>query len=99
MTNEDVVQRLDTVIAVLKLAHREEIEQARAAIRSDKVNAAILDGAGDWAAAGALTKSVARETKQSDRTVRGRVAELVEDGVLAKRGGGPTTEYKTTGLI
>lgn len=54
MTNEHVVQRLDVLIALLRLAHREEIERAREAIRGDKVNPAILDGAVDWVGAGRL---------------------------------------------
>jgi hypothetical protein len=99
VTNEDVVHRLDTVIAVLKLAHRTEIEETRVGIRGDKVSAAILDLSARWTPAGKLTASVRRKTKQSERTVKRRVAELLRDGILEKRGGGPAIEYRATGLV
>lgn len=100
MTNEDIVDRLDTVIAVFKLAHRDQIDDARAVIRADKVKAAILDhAADDWVPAGELNAAVVKETKQSGSTVKRRVAELLSDGVLKKSGSGPTIAYKATGLI
>src|SRR4051794_40320483 len=99
MTNEDVARRLDTIIAILRLAHREEIEAARATIRSDKVRAALLDGASDWAAAGTLTGAVKTKTGQSPATINRRITELLDLGLLEKQGGGPATQYRSTGLI
>jgi hypothetical protein len=98
MTNE-VVERLDQIAAILRLAHRDAIERTRTAIRSDKVNAAILDGSTKWIAAGKLQAAVVSKTKTSSRTVQFRIADLLVDGLLEKRGGGPTTEYKASGLI
>lgn len=99
MTNEDITRRLDTIIAILQLAHREEIESARTTIRSDKVKAAILDGAKNWTPAGKLTGAVKAKTKQSPATINRRITELLATGVLEKQGGGPATEYRATGLI
>lgn len=97
--NEDLARRLDTIIAILQLAHREEIETARTTIRSDKVKATILDGAEDWTPAGKLTNAVKAKTKQSAATINRRVTDLLATGVLEKQGGGPATEYRSTGLI
>jgi hypothetical protein len=99
VTNEDVVQRLDTVIAVLKLAHREELQSARAAIRADEVNAAILDRATDWTPAGKLMTVVRQKTKQSRPTVSRRIAALIADGLLQKSGGGTSLKYRATGVV
>lgn len=98
-SDDDVVARLDRITAILQLAHRDEIERARTQIRSDKVNAAILDASAKWIGSGAMQAKVAKKTKASTRTVRDRIADLLATGVLDKRGGGPTTEYRTNGLI
>lgn len=99
MTNEDIGRRLDTIIGILQLAHREAIENARTAIRDDKVNAAILDVATKWTPAGKLRSAVKQKTKQSSATISRRLATLVDHGVLEKSGGGPTTAYRATGLV
>jgi len=99
MRNEDIGRRLDTIIGILQLAHRDAIENARTAIRDDKVNAAILDAATKWTPAGKLTSAVKQKTKQSSATIGRRLATLVEQGVLEKSGGGPTTAYRATGLV
>jgi Fic family protein len=99
MDDDAVITRLDRIIAVLKLANRDAIEATRNEILSDRVNREILGGTSNWTAAGKLQTAVARKTGASTRTVRDRLADLVSDGLLEKRGGGPTTEYRTTGLI
>jgi hypothetical protein len=97
--NDDVIDRLDRIAAILQLAHRDEIERARTEIRSDKVNAAVLDASTKWVGAGAMQSKVATKTRASTRTIQDRIADLLATGVLDKRGGGPTTEYKASGLI
>jgi hypothetical protein len=99
MTNDDIGRRLDTIIAILQLAHQDEIESARTTIRSDKVKAAILDFSKAWTPAGKLTSAVKNKTKQSSATISRRIGELLAVGVLEKQGGGPSTEYRSTGLI
>ena len=99
MTNEDVVERLDRITAILQLAHGEAIERARERIRSDKVNAALMDAATQWTGAKKLQTTVATKTKASTRTIQERIGSLLAHGVLEKRGGGPKTEYKASGLI
>ena len=99
MTNEDLADRLDKIIAILQLAHRDEIDNARATIRSDKVNAAILDSSRAWTPAGKLTSVVKSKTNQSGATINRRINELIAMGVLEKQGGGPATQYRASGLI
>jgi Fic family protein len=99
MMNDDVARRLDTVIAILKLAHHDEIETARATIRANKVDAAILDLAVEQKGAGELIAAVGRKTKQSPSTIKRRLAELVATGVVERSGAGSSTAYRATGLV
>jgi hypothetical protein len=95
----EVLRRLDRIDAILRLAFREEIAEARKAIRSDAANAAILDAAEDWTPAGELTTVACRQTGQSARNIRNKIPVLLEQGVLEKSGGGPSTAYRATGLV
>lgn len=99
MENDEIVSRLDTIIAITKLANREALDAARTEILADDVNRAILSSASKWVPAGTLQKTVARKTGASTRTVRDRLADLLAGGLLEKAGGGPTTTYKATGLV
>jgi S-adenosylmethionine:diacylglycerol 3-amino-3-carboxypropyl transferase len=96
---EEVVERLDRLTALIKIAHADAIERTRERIRADKVNAAILDGSQKWTPSGKLSSAVTKKTRTGTSTFKSRVADLLDGGLLEKRGGGPTTEYKATGLI
>jgi hypothetical protein len=98
-TDRELLQKLDTIIAILQLAFREPIEQARRDILSDPVAAAIVDSAADWVDSGTLQDRVAEATKQSKRTVQRRIAALVSQRVLEQIGSGPRIRYRTTNLI
>jgi hypothetical protein len=98
--SEEVVDRLDRLIAMFALANRDALTQVAREVRSDNVNAALLDAtADDWVPAGALTEAVAKSTKVSPRTVRTRTAELLAAGALKRRGSGPSIQYRSTGVI
>jgi Fic family protein len=99
MTNDDLAERLDKIIAILQLAHRGAIDDARETIRRDKVSAAILDASRTWIPAGKLTSTVKSKTSQSGATINRRINELIAIGVLEKQGGGPATAYRSSGLI
>jgi hypothetical protein len=99
MTVESSDDHLKRIIAILKLAHRDALAEARVSVLADKGNAAILDVAADWTPAGKLKTAVMKRTKQSKPTVERRIAKLLDDGILEKQGGGSTTAYRSTGLV
>jgi predicted transcriptional regulator len=99
MADDDVTQRLDTIIALIKLAHRDNIAKSRAEIRADKIDAAILDLATEWTPSAKLQAAVAKKTGKSARAIRDHLPELAAQGLIEQRGGGRTTEYRSTGLI
>jgi Tfp pilus assembly protein FimT len=96
---EELVDRLDRVIAILQLAHGDAIERARTKIRSDKVNAAILDASAQWVGTATLQSTVMKKAGAKERTVQMRVVDLLAQGVIEKKGGGKNIEYKATGLV
>jgi hypothetical protein len=96
---EEVIERLDRLTALMRIAHADAIGRTKQTIRSDKVKAAILDSAKNWTPSGKLSSAVKKKTGTGTSTFKSRVGELLEGGLLEKRGGGPTTEYKATGLI
>lgn len=109
-SNDEIAARLDgiavnlqlgfdRVAAILQLAHRDAIENARSAIRADDVNAAILDATTKMTPAGKVTAGVKTKTGQSSATISRRLATLIELGAVEKHGAGPATQYRATGLI
>lgn len=98
-SNEDILERLNKLVAIQQLVHREALENARTSIRSDKVNAAILDATTKLTPAGKVVAEVKRRTGQSPATINRRIASLMELGVVERQGGGPATQYRSTGLI
>jgi hypothetical protein len=96
---QQCVGRLDRNAALVQLAHGNAIENARASIRADKVNAAILDATAKLTPAGSVTAEVRRKTGQSPATISRRIGTLIEQGAVEKHGAGPATQYRATGLI
>jgi len=97
--NDEILERLDKLVAIQLLAHRDALESARVSIRADKVNAAILDATTKLTPAGKVVAEVKKKTGQSPATISRRIAALMEQGVVEKQGGGPATQYRSTGLI
>jgi Fic family protein len=98
-TNDDIAAKLDRIAGILQLAHQDTIERARASIRSDKVNAAILDATSKLTPAGKVATEVKKKTGQSPATINRRIGTLIEQGIVEKVGAGPATRYRSTGLI
>lgn len=94
-----LLERLDRLIALTTLANSREITEAALEIRSDAVTSAILDACVDWTASGSLQKDVAAAQSVSTRTVRNKIAALVGRGLLASRGSGRATEYRSAGIV
>jgi hypothetical protein len=95
-----VLERLDSLMALLTLAHGDAIGRTRERLRSDPLNAVVLDiTSEDWVAAGALVEAVKRETGRSPATVRRRVAELAAMGVLRSRGATSNRAYRARGIV
>jgi hypothetical protein len=97
--DEATNNRLDRIIAILRVAHADKIDALRSTVRTHPVDAAILDATEDWMAGGDLRRSIAKESGQTERNVTNRIAALITLGALEKRGDGRATTYRSTGLL
>jgi Fic family protein len=96
---EEILARLDKLVAIQQLVHRDALERARASIRSDKVNTAILDATAKLTPAGNVLNEVRLKTGQSPATINRRISALMDLGLVERHGGGPATQYRSTGLV
>lgn len=94
-----VEDKLDLLISLLRIAHDQPLKAERNAILSEPVSKAILAASGDWIEAGKLKAAVIKKAKVSMPTVSRRLAELVEGGLITRKGSGGKVSYRTTGLI
>lgn len=94
-----VENKLDLLISLLRIAHGEPLRFEREAILAEPVSKAILAASGDWIEAGKLKALVVKKAKVSSPTVSRRLAELLERGLITRKGGGGKVSYRTTGLI
>jgi hypothetical protein len=95
-----LLDRIDHLTRVLELALAPQLEAARASLRRDPIDAAILDAAaGGWKSPGKLQQQVEKRSGKKKRTVQDRIASLTDRGFLEKQGGGPTTEYRTNPVV
>jgi len=95
-----IEQKLDLLIALLRIAHRGPIEDAREQLCADKTSWAVLrEARGDWVEAGNLKKKVSAVSGASNPTIVRRIAELVEIGALERAGAGGHVRYRTTALF
>jgi hypothetical protein len=96
---EDLAQKLDLLIALTRMGVRDQLNRERKAIEDDPVSLALLQHADDWMPAGELKAAVKTQTKQSEPTVKRRIAELISRGAIQRRGAGGSISYRTTGLF
>jgi hypothetical protein len=99
VADPEIIERLDRIQATLAIAFADEIAEYRERIRANKVNAAILDTAGDWISSSQLQEKVAAKVSMTTRSVRDRFPDLLSEGVLQVRGPETRPEYRATGLI
>jgi hypothetical protein len=96
----EILARLDMIVSILQLAFKPQMDAARSSILSDPVASSVLDATSDgWVDAGELRQRVARETKQSERTVSRRVSALLAQRAIEQSGTGAKIRYRSTGHI
>lgn len=101
MADSELLRRLDLMQATLELAFKPQLDEVRAEVRSDAVNAAILDATSvsDWSASTDVQKAAAKASKVKERAIRSRLPVLVEKHYLEMRGTERAREFRRTGLV
>lgn len=95
----DVVDRLDTLIALMKLVYSEPIKQVREQITLDPVFRTILELADGTREYNVLAEEVARRTGRHVRTVKAKISKLLEMGAIRAVRQGKRVYYINTGIL
>jgi hypothetical protein len=97
---DPLVARLDRIAQMLELALAPQLQAARAALREDPIDAAILDaGAREWKPAAKLLSEVEGATGKKKSVIHDHISALLQRGLLGKQGAGRTTEYRTSAVL
>src|SRR6266567_1642895 len=74
--------KLNQILSLLKIANKKTLDEARSKIREDKTTAKILELCSQPISYTELAKQVAAQTAVAEITVRRRISELKESGIL-----------------
>jgi hypothetical protein len=100
MVDEALIQRIDRITTILRLANAEGLERMSKKLRAEPAKTAILDVVGStWMPTKRLQDKAVAHANVAARTIRDHLAELVELGVLERRGEARSTEYRNAGVI
>jgi hypothetical protein len=98
--DDEIISRLDRIIAILHIAFKEQINESRNAIAGDQVSSAILaNTSGNWVDSGELQAQLIRETGQSERTIQRRISDLIARRVLEQSGSGSRFRYRAVNFV
>jgi len=98
-TLADLSTRLDLLIALTKLANRDQLRKLRDDIEKDSVSAKALELAGTSLTSNDFKSKIMEATGASEATVKRRIADLVDVGVLRARRKGREVLYENSGLL
>ena len=99
-SDDEVLERLDRLIALLAIAFDDQLKKVRQEIAADKVAKTILEAVKDqWVASGDLQRTVSKSAAVSEKTVQRALTSLADRGLLRTQGSGRTTSYRSSGLI
>ena len=98
VTLKDIIDRLDLLIALLKLANMDTISKIKKDLEKDPVSKKLLELADGTREYTTLAEEVAKITGKSDRTVKAKISKLTEIGALRGIRKGNKVYYQNTGL-
>jgi len=103
LEKELVLQRIsdqvDMLVSLLKLAYSDTISEVQRKVSEDIVMRNIMELVPEDLPSGDLVSAVSAHVKQGERTIRGRLSDLVSMGVLKIERVGKNSFYRSTGLI
>jgi predicted transcriptional regulator len=98
-TLSEISEKLDTLIALTRIANRTALEEYRQQITKDKVYSKIMEKLDEPLTYGALSKIVADELAVAEITVKKKIAELKDMGLLKTAKKGRESYYERSGLV
>ena len=99
-TLKDVVDRLDRLIHLVKLAYSEEYEKINTKLKQDEVYRKIINlTRGGEMSYAKLVSEVLKATPYKQRTIQSRISDLTEMKILERRREGKTVYYSYTNIL
>jgi len=95
----EISEKLDTLIALMKISNQDALEKYKQRITNDKVHSKIMETLEEPLTYGDLTKRVADGLAMAEITVRKKIAELKNWGLLKAVKKGREVYYEKSGLV
>jgi DNA-binding transcriptional ArsR family regulator len=95
----DIARKLDQLIVLLKLSNRASLEDYRRRLERDKVYVRILDVSDGSMSYSDMSKKLSEELGVADITVKKKIADLKEMGLLITSRKGREVFYVNSGLL
>ena len=94
-----ILQKLDAMVAIQRLTNRSALDALRAELESDKVAKAILEHCTYPVPYSDLVAIAARDSGANERTVKRRISELSERGLISSLRRGQQVFYENSGIV
>jgi len=91
--------KLDQLILLMKMSNREKLNEAKRQLQQDREYTRILEICAEPIAYGDIVNQVVSATGVSERTVKSKIAQLRELGVLVASRRGREVYYVDSGLF
>ena len=96
----DVVERLDKLINIMKLAYKTLLDDIKMKLKQKDVYKAILEiTAKDEISYANLIEEVMRKTNYKERSIQSSISELADMKILKKRRDGQIVYYSYTDIL
>lgn len=95
----EINRKMDALISLYKIGLKKELDKLSNEIKKDKVSQKILELADGSLSSGELAEKVAEKIEVSEITVKRRISELSDNGLLISRRDGLKVFYINSGII
>lgn len=96
---QEMNRKLDELVILGRISNLTTLEKFGRDINRDKVARAIIEVADGTLPYSEIAKAVSSRAPVSERTVKGRISELVKKGVLIRRRKGREVFYERSDLL
>lgn len=96
---EEISRKLDSIIALLTLANRAELQKVKEELRKDKIAEAIISKADGTVSYSDLSKNVAEELGVAEITVKKKLSDLKSQGIIIGHRRGRGVFYQVSALF
>lgn len=96
---QELSKKLDLLISIYKICNRSMLDEFKKELNRDKVFGKIIELADGGITYSTLSKRVSEETGAAEITVKKKISDLKELGVLVTRRDGKETYYDKSGVV